>query len=121
MRVSFGNDRGAAGRRQSTARDYHRCVSYNGGVRVRDPHFRTTRWSVVNAARAEDSSAAQEALAVLCETYWYPLYSFVRRSGLAAHDAEDVTQGFFARLLDKRDIGGADPQRGRFRTSCSAR
>ena len=86
------------------------------GVNVRDPNFRTTRWSVVNAARAEDPSAAQEALAVLCETYWYPLYSFVRRSGLAAHDAEDVTQGFFARLLEKRDIGGADPGRGRFRT-----
>ena len=80
------------------------------------PSFRTTRWSVVNAALADDSSATREALAVLCETYWYPLYSFLRRSGHAAHDAEDVTQGFFARLLDKRDFGGADPRRGRFRT-----
>jgi len=79
------------------------------------PDFQTTRWSIVRAAGGSDSAAAREALAVLCETYWYPLYAFVRRSGRSKEDAEDLTQSFFARLLDKRDIRGADPGRGKFR------
>jgi len=77
--------------------------------------FRTTRWSVIEAAAGEDSAAARDALATLCETYWYPVYAFVRRSGCDADEARDVTQAFFARLLEKRDIGSADPGRGRFR------
>jgi RNA polymerase sigma-70 factor (ECF subfamily) len=56
------------------------------------------------------------ALASLCETYWYPVYAFIRRSGLDAEGARDLTQGFFARLLDKRDLGGAEPGQGRFRS-----
>jgi RNA polymerase sigma-70 factor (ECF subfamily) len=77
--------------------------------------FRTTRWSVVHAAVGPNSGAAHEALATLCEAYWYPVYAFVRRSGHNAEDACDLTQGFFARLLEKRDIGSADPVHGRFR------
>jgi len=77
--------------------------------------FHTTRWSVVHAAAGPNSGAAHEALATLCESYWYPVYAFVRRSGHDADDALDLTQGFFARLLEKRPFGKADPALGRFR------
>ena len=61
--------------------------------------FATTRWSMVLSARG-DTTGAQAALAKLCEVYWYPLYAFVRRQGHPAHDAQDLTQEFFARLLE---------------------
>lgn len=77
--------------------------------------FHTTRWSVVHAAAGSDSGAVREALAILCETYWYPVYAFIRRSGHEPDTARDLTQGFFTRLLERRDIGGAEPARGRFR------
>jgi len=77
--------------------------------------FRTTRWSVIHAAAGPNSGDAHEALATLCEAYWYPVYAYVRRSGQKAEDARDLTQGFFARLLEKRDIAGADPVHGKFR------
>jgi DNA-directed RNA polymerase specialized sigma24 family protein len=77
--------------------------------------FRTTRWSVVHAAAGSDPRASRAALATLCEAYWYPVYAFVRRSGHDAELARDLTQGFFTRLIEKRDIGAADPGRGRFR------
>jgi RNA polymerase sigma factor (sigma-70 family) len=80
-------------------------------------HFATTRWSVVLAAGAEITSAgAREALTALCETYWYPLYAFLRGRGHSAADAEDLTQAFFTRLLEKRALRHADPARGRFRS-----
>ena len=63
--------------------------------------FQTTRWSVVRRAVGTDEATAPQALAALCEAYWYPLYAYVRRSGYNPHDAEDLTQGFFARLLEK--------------------
>ena len=78
--------------------------------------FRTTRWSVVRAAGAADSDTSRAALETLCRDYWYPLYAFVRRSGMPDEDARDHVQGFLARLLEKRDLGGADPERGRFRS-----
>jgi RNA polymerase sigma-70 factor (ECF subfamily) len=77
--------------------------------------FRTTRWSVIHAAAGANSGDAHEALATLCEAYWYPVYAYVRRTGQKAEDARDLTQGFFARLLEKRDIAGADPVHGKFR------
>lgn len=77
--------------------------------------FATTRWSVVCAAGREDS-AARTALASLCETYWYPLYAFLRRRGCSREEAEDVTQAFFARLLERGWVRSADRDRGRFRT-----
>jgi len=78
--------------------------------------FRTTRWSVVRAAAGDDSAAAKEALAVLVDCYWFPLYAFTRRSGSDADDAQDVIQAFLTRLLERRNIGSADPGRGRFRS-----
>jgi DNA-directed RNA polymerase specialized sigma24 family protein len=79
-------------------------------------HFCSTHWSVVLKARQTGSSEAQEALAWLCEHYWYPLYAFVRRKGHDPDAARDLTQAFFARLLEKDTFGEADPARGRFRT-----
>lgn len=75
-----------------------------------------TAWSVVLAAGATDSLVARPALQKLCSTYWYPLYSFVRRQGHDATESEDITQGFFASLLARNAFQGLDPARGRFRT-----
>jgi len=82
----------------------------------RDGGFATTHWSVVMAAGKGDSPQAADALEKLCCTYWYPLYAFVRRQGHEAHDAEDLTQEFFARFLAKEYFGRADPALGRFRS-----
>ena len=78
--------------------------------------FTTTHWSVVLAAGDIASPQAEIALAELCRTYWYPLYAFVRRKGHSTHDAQDLTQAFFARLLEKNYVAQADQERGRFRT-----
>jgi len=80
------------------------------------PVFATTRWSVVLAAGGGDSSGAHDALAHLCQTYWYPLYAYARRRGCSPEDAQDVTQEFFARLLEGNWLAKADRQRGRFRS-----
>ena len=77
--------------------------------------FETTRWSLVVAAGSGDSSAARTALATLCETYWYPLYAYVRRRGTSADDARDLTQGFFTSLLERKDFEHVRRERGRFR------
>ncbi|MBI3880403.1 MAG: sigma-70 family RNA polymerase sigma factor [Verrucomicrobia bacterium] len=79
--------------------------------------FAETRWSMVLAARrGGDSSRAGDALAKLCQAYWYPLYAFVRRQGHAPHDAQDLTQEFFARLLEKNWLADVDRAKGRFRS-----
>ena len=78
--------------------------------------FAATRWSVVLAARQADSPQAREALATLCQTYWYPLYAFVRRQGCRPHDAQDLTQEFFARLIAKQYLAALHRERGKFRT-----
>lgn len=78
--------------------------------------FVTTHWSVVLRAGHADSTNAHEALSELCRIYWYPLYSYVRRQGQKPHDAEDLTQAFFARLLEKNYVAGAQQAKGRFRT-----
>jgi RNA polymerase sigma factor (sigma-70 family) len=78
--------------------------------------FVTTHWSVVLAARDKTSPVSLEALETLCRGYWYPLYAFVRRVGKSPHDAEDLTQEFFSRLLQKDWLDAADQERGRFRT-----
>jgi len=70
----------------------------------------------VVAAGNPDASSSQAALATLCETYWYPVYAFIRRRGFSAHDAQDRTQDFFAALLEKDYVKAAEPERGRFRT-----
>jgi RNA polymerase sigma-70 factor (ECF subfamily) len=78
--------------------------------------FATTRWSVVMTARDKGSPESEAALQSLCKGYWHPLYAFVRRLGNAPHDAQDLTQEFFARLLEKDWLGAVDRERGRFRT-----
>jgi RNA polymerase sigma-70 factor (ECF subfamily) len=80
------------------------------------PHFEPTRWSLVIRARGEDESARQVALETLCKAYWYPLYAFLRRSGREVEDAQDLTQDFFARLMDGSLLTAADPAKGKFRT-----
>jgi len=79
-------------------------------------HFATTHWSVVLAAGTASREDAENALTQLCEAYWYPLYAFVRRRGYSAPDAQDLTQAFFARLLEKHSLRVADPERGKFRS-----
>jgi len=78
--------------------------------------FTTTHWSVVLAAGQDSSPNARDALEQLCRSYWYPLYAYVRRRGYGREDAQDLTQSFFARLLEKDYLGLADRQRGKFRT-----
>lgn len=80
------------------------------------PLFLTTRWSMVLSARDKASPASAFALDSLCQAYWYPLYLFVRRQGHSAHDAQDLTQEFFARLLEKDYLRLAEREKGRFRT-----
>jgi len=67
-------------------------------------------------AAGGDGAQAGDALERLCATYWYPLYAFVRRQGKSAHDAQDLTQGFFARLLEKKDLAAVDRAKGKFRS-----
>ncbi len=78
--------------------------------------FATTHWSVVLSATDSSGPDAQEALEKLCRTYWFPLYTYVRRQGFAAHDAQDLTQEFFARLLAKHYLRQVQVEKGRFRS-----
>ena len=78
--------------------------------------FATTRWTVVLNAGRSDTTQARDALAKLCQTYWYPLYVYVRRQGHSPHDAQDLTQEFFARLIEKNYLGDVDREKGRFRS-----
>jgi RNA polymerase sigma-70 factor (ECF subfamily) len=78
--------------------------------------FPTTLWTIVLHAKGEDAAQVQAALTQLCQAYWYPLYSFVRRSGHSSHDAEDLIQAFFTRLIAKHSLEHVQPQLGRFRT-----
>jgi RNA polymerase sigma-70 factor (ECF subfamily) len=79
-------------------------------------NFAMTHWSVVVAAGRSDSTQARTALEKLCRTYWPPIYAFVRRQGHGPHDAQDLTQEFFARLLEKKSLAGVDRDKGRFRS-----
>jgi len=80
-----------------------------------DRVFATTRWSIVFSAAHRESNSSDQALEELCRGYWYPVYVFLRRSGVMAHDAEDLTQAFFERVLSKDYLRGVDPSKGRFR------
>ena len=81
-----------------------------------DAWFVTTHWSVVLSAREPESAQSAAALETLCRTYWYPLYAFLRRQGRTPQDAQDLTQGFFARLLQKDYLRAAAREKGKFRT-----
>ena len=80
--------------------------------------FATTHWSLVGAANLDEASetSAREAMEQLCQTYWYPLYAFVRSDGYSAADAQDLTQAFFARIIETGGFASADRERGRFRS-----
>lgn len=78
--------------------------------------FRTTRWSLVLQARNHAAVPAQAALSELCRSYWLPLYGFIRSRSLSADEAQDLTQSFFERLLDKEFLADVNPDRGRFRS-----
>lgn len=77
--------------------------------------FAPTRWTLVLHAARSDTTRARAALQDLCQVYWYPLYAYVRRRGYSAHDAEDLTQGFFARLLKLESLARVAPGAGKFR------
>ena len=78
--------------------------------------FSSTHWSLVLRAGRGGGEDSQAALAALCQRYWYPLYAFLRRKGISRERAEDLTQGFFTRLIDKQVLEQAEPLRGRFRS-----
>jgi RNA polymerase sigma factor (sigma-70 family) len=100
--------------------DYAERVPGDHPVRLVDiteaPSFRTTHWSVVLAAGQSNCPTGAAALEQLCGAYWYPLYAYVRRKGYTPEDAQDLTQGFLARLLAGNRLCLADRTRGRFRT-----
>src|SRR5262245_6638932 len=78
--------------------------------------FNTTHWTVVLEAARSDSPNSSEAFGKLYLDYWYPLYIYVRRRGHAPHDAQDITQGFFARLIEKQSLAAIAREGGRFRS-----
>jgi RNA polymerase sigma factor (sigma-70 family) len=78
--------------------------------------FLTTRWTEVFQAAQSSSPVGAAALENLCRKYWYPLYAYVRREGVPPHDAQDLTQAFFARFLERNYLAQVDPARGKFRS-----
>ena len=90
-------------------------MATESGKPQRTGRFNETHWTTVLAA-GQKNSQAKEALQKLCRTYWYPLYVFVRRQGHGKHDAEDLTQEFFARLLTRNDLATVDREKGKFRS-----
>jgi RNA polymerase sigma factor (sigma-70 family) len=98
------------------AEDQVTSLSAIGGNAHHGPAaFTTTHWSVVLEAQGE-SPAAQEALEKLCRTYWRPIYAFLRRQGVRPEEAEDITQGFFAQLLERRKFSAVRKEKGRLRS-----
>jgi RNA polymerase sigma-70 factor (ECF subfamily) len=83
---------------------------------AKNPRFRTTKWSLVLSARARDEPGSKEALAVLCDTYWYPVYAFVRRCGHDRDAALDLTQGYFLQLLERDTLKSVKREAGKFRS-----
>ena len=87
--------------------------SVSSGQEAQFPH---TRWSMWHQAVNLDGEQAASALEQICTAYWYPLYAFARRKGQSPEDASDLTQSFFAKLLEKNWLANADQQRGKLRT-----
>ena len=86
------------------------------GRPVGDQRFTTTHWSVVVSCGADDTVSSGAAMEQLCHTYWYPLYAYVRRRGHSVEEAQDLTQEFFARFIEKEWVTAADANKGQFRT-----
>jgi DNA-directed RNA polymerase specialized sigma24 family protein len=99
----------------AAADDVTSLSAIGGSAQHRAVAFTTTHWSVVLTAQGE-SPAAEAALDKLCRTYWRPLYSFVRRQGVSPAEAQDLTQGFFALLLERRDLDAVRKEKGRLRS-----
>ena len=91
-------------------------ASMNNTPLLEQGRFPNTHWTMVLAAGAAESPNAREALENLCRDYWFPLYCFIRRLGCGQDDAQDLTQGYFERLLEKNYLAEVHPDRGRFRT-----
>jgi RNA polymerase sigma factor (sigma-70 family) len=108
--VTFYLDRGVPADDEATSLGAIGGSAQNGAVA-----FATTHWSVVLTAQ-DESPAAQEALEKLCRAYWRPIFSFVRRQGVGPEEAEDLTQGFFALLLERRDLDAVRKEKGRLRS-----
>jgi RNA polymerase sigma factor (sigma-70 family) len=99
----------------AAAPDYVTSYTASGPPSVRPAAFNTTHWSVVLQAQ-DESPAAQEALEDLCRTYWRPIYGFVRREGSRPEEAKDITQGFFALILERKDFSSVRQEKGRLRS-----
>lgn len=84
-------------------------------ITPQNPQFATTRWTMVASAGGLEVKAAEDALEALCRTYWFPLYAYVRRQGHSKEEAEDLTQSFFADLLERKPWQQLDRERGKFR------
>src|SRR5579859_4914550 len=95
--------------------DGHRSENPTPGSSGAGGVFATTHWTAVLSAGSGQPERAQQALEELCRTYWYPLYAYARRHGHSREDAQDLTQGFFARLLEKNFLEGVTAERGKFR------
>jgi DNA-directed RNA polymerase specialized sigma24 family protein len=100
----------------STGHTPHPSTSSAQGRAARHPAFVTTQWTVVLTAARSDTPRARAALENLCQTYWHPLYAYVRRRGFSPEDAQDLTQEFFARLLERKAVATVAPEKGRFRS-----
>src|SRR5215831_3007053 len=83
---------------------------------MKKSQFPTTRFTLVLNASERITPEARAALEILCEGYWFPLYAFVRRKGYGPEEAQDLTQGFFTRLLERHYLRDYQRERGRFRT-----
>jgi DNA-directed RNA polymerase specialized sigma24 family protein len=81
-----------------------------------DPRFHTTRWSTVLLSAQSQAPGSQAALADLCRIYWYPIYAFIHRRGSSPEDAQDLTQGFFLHLLERKTLRHVSPVKGKFRS-----
>ena len=97
--------------RRKSCTAYAKLSTLNMGNRLA-----TTQWSQVLAARDGSDTEARRALEGLCQTYWSPLYAYARSLGHDADDAQDLTQGFFAHLLEKEILQRVEPSKGRFRS-----
>ena len=99
-----------------TVMDDPEITSTDSGRPVKQVWFDATSWTVVREAGQATSPEADAARARLCQVYWYPLYFYVRRLGHSPEDAQDLTQEFFARLLEKNHVETADREKGKFRS-----
>jgi RNA polymerase sigma factor (sigma-70 family) len=92
---------------------------FSTAIRTRLPQatgFSETSWGLITQAGRDGTAESRAAMEVLCRTYWYPVYAFTRRLGYGSHEAEDLTQELFVRILEKNSIAGADPRKGKFRS-----